>query len=263
MSIEFSVEFFPPAEEVFQETCNIIKEYVCNFPIQRISITHGASGGKKDKSLTFIRTILEKNIIEPQNITAHLSCAGLEKSEVLNYVEKFYNIGIREILVIKGDPTAIQVKNGYNNTSEAIADIKKQFHQIKIVAACFPEPRQGVEDEMLILKEKIAGGADRFISQFCFENHFFENFYQTIKTNGIFNEITVGLIIPSKQTLGFAQKCYAKIPESVFKLSESEEKSVNFVVEQLHFLEKIGYNSTHLYSLNKPGFAKVLEKYLK
>jgi methylenetetrahydrofolate reductase (NADPH) len=263
MSIDFSVEFFPPSEELFQETCNTIKEYIQNFPIQRISITHGAAGGKKDKSLAFINTILENNIIEPQNITAHLSCAGLEKSEVLNYVEKFYNTGIREILVIKGDPTATQVQNGYNNTSEAISDIKKQFAQIKIVAACFPEPRHGVEDEITILKEKIAGGADRFISQFCFENHFFENFYQQIQTNGIFNEITVGLIVPSKQTLGFAQKCYAKIPESVFKLAESEEKSVNFVIKQLHFLEKIGYNSTHLYSLNKLGFIKVLEQYLR
>jgi len=263
MSIKFSVEFFPPAEELFQETCNTIKEYVQNFPIQRISITHGASGSKKDKSLTFINNIIENNIIEPQNITAHLSCAGLEKSEVLNYVAKFYNTGIREILVIKGDPTAIQVQNGYNNTSEAITDIKKQFPQIKIVAACFPEPRHGVEDEISILKEKITGGADRFISQFCFENYFFEDFYQKIKANNITNEITVGLIIPSKQTLSFAQKCYAKIPESVFKLAESEEKSVNFVVEQLHFLEKIGYNATHLYSLNKPGFIKVLTQYLK
>ena len=144
----------------------------------------------------------------------------------------------------------------------AILDIKKSFPTVKTVAACFPEPRQGVEDEISILKEKIQGGAERFISQFCFENHLYEQFYKDLKTHDINNEITIGLIVPSKQTLAFAEKCWAKIPQYVYDIAKSEKEAVRYVVNQLKFLESIGCNSVHLYSLNKLVFMMALEEYL-
>jgi methylenetetrahydrofolate reductase (NADPH) len=261
--VKFGVEFFPPAEEMLNEVCGVVKTYVKNYPVKHISITHGAAGGKKDKSLVFIESILEKGIIPAKNITAHLSCAGLTKGGVQDYVSKFYALGIREILVIKGDPTATTVEDGYATTSDAIVDIKKHFPDIKTVAACFPEPRQGVSDEIAMLKEKITSGAERFISQFCFENHFFESFYQDISTHKITNEMTIGLIIPSPQTLSFAQKCYANIPNHLHEIAKNERKAIQFVVNQLKFIEEVGFNSVHLYSLNKLGFTQVLDEYLK
>lgn len=260
--MNLSVEFFPPAEDLKNDTCTLVKEYVQNFPIERISITHGASGSKKDKSLDFIQNIVERDIIAPQKITAHLSCAGLEKGEVLEYASKFYEIGIRELLVIKGDGGDGVVQNGYKATAEAIFDIKKMFPEIGIVAACFPEPRQGVPDEILILKEKIQGGANRFISQFCFENTLFEKFHADLQFHNIKNEITIGLIIPSKQTISFAEKCWAKVPQSVHNIAHSEEDATEYVISQMLFLKNIGFNSAHLYSLNKAGFMSVIERYL-
>lgn len=261
--VKFGVEFFPPAEDMLGEVCSVVKTYVENYPVKHISITHGAAGGKKDKSLVFIESVLEKDIISPQNITAHLSCAGLTKGGVIDYVSRFYKLGIREILVIKGDPTAIMVENSYETTSHAIVEIKEHFPDIKIVAACFPEPRQGVADEISMLKEKISSGAERFISQFCFENRFFESFYNDILTYKITNEMTIGLIIPSPQTLSFAHKCYANIPSHLYEIAQNEKEAIQFVVEQLKFIEDIGFNSVHLYSLNKLGFTKVLDEYLK
>lgn len=260
--VKFSVEFFPPTEEAIDEICGVVRHYVSNYPIEHISITHGAAGSKKDKSLAFINALVEKEIVSAKNITAHLSCAGLSKREVIDYVSKFYNLGIREILAIKGDPTSVMAEDGYASTSEAIIDIKKEFKNIEILAACFPEPRTGVASEVDILREKIAGGADRFISQFCFENEFFKSFYDELKASGIDNEIIIGLIIPSPQTLSFAQKCYAKVPDYLHDIANNKDRAVNFVVDQLKFLENVGFKSVHLYSLNKLGCTKVLESYL-
>ncbi|MFT4967417.1 MAG: methylenetetrahydrofolate reductase (NADPH) [Candidatus Deianiraeaceae bacterium] len=260
MPLKLSVEFFPPAENLLTDTVKVIEQYVKNFPIERISITHGAAGSQKDKSLHFIEEILKRQIIAPEKITAHLSCAGLAKSEVMNYIAQFHSLGLRETLVIKGDPTASESDDSYKTTSDAIIDIKKQFTDISIVAACFPEPRNGV-DEMTVLKEKVQSGTDRFISQFCFDCKYFEEFYKHTQEYNMKKEITIGLIVPSVQTLNFARKCYANIPQFVEEISHNEEDSIQFVVDQMHKVESIGYSSVHLYSLNKLSFVKVLNKY--
>lgn len=262
MPLNFSVEFFPPQKDLLNETCDAIQTYLNNFPINKISITHGATGHNKDKSLTFIEEILNKGIIEPHNIVAHLSCAGLNQDEVLKYTQKFYDFGIRNILVIKGDSNGVSSANEYKSSEHAMVDIKKMLPQINILAACFPEPRQNI-NEIQVLENKILAGTQGFISQFCFEKDALEKFYKDLYENEIKTEITVGVIIPTVQTLNFAKKCNAYVSEKLLEIAKDEQQSHDFILNQLHNIEEIGYKSVHLYSLNKLDFIKILQKYFK
>src|SRR5699024_1811775 len=66
-----------------------------------ISVTFGAGGSSRDRSLTVLRYILEQTSIEPM---AHLTCVGTTHDEANALVREFLDTGITSFLALRGDP---------------------------------------------------------------------------------------------------------------------------------------------------------------
>ena len=68
-----------------------------------ISVTFGAGGSSRDRSLTVLRYMLENTDVEPM---AHLTCVGSSHAVANRLVREFLDAGITSFLALRGDPPA-------------------------------------------------------------------------------------------------------------------------------------------------------------
>ena len=96
-----SFEFFPPrtsagVESLFQ----VISKLQAYNPLF-VDFTWGAGGSTSDLTMTLCqRAISEYNL----NSNMHLTCTGLDASNLDAILDKCKDIGIRNILALRGDP---------------------------------------------------------------------------------------------------------------------------------------------------------------
>src|ERR1035438_1987052 len=97
----FSFEFFPPKDEaaaaVLMETVEHLKTLKPDF----VSVTYGAGGSTRAKTIELVARIKNKIGIEAM---AHLTCVGHSKTEVRAILQELSNGGIDNILALRGDP---------------------------------------------------------------------------------------------------------------------------------------------------------------
>lgn len=66
-----------------------------------ISVTYGAGGSTRDRSLALLRHILDTTRVEP---LAHLTCVGTSYAEATALIREFLDAGITRFLALRGDP---------------------------------------------------------------------------------------------------------------------------------------------------------------
>src|ERR1035438_10833183 len=97
----FSFEFFPPKDEaaaaVLMETVEHLKTLKPDF----VSVTYGAGGSTRTKTLDLVARIKNEIGIEAM---AHLTCVGHSKTEVRAILKELAARGIDNILALRGDP---------------------------------------------------------------------------------------------------------------------------------------------------------------
>jgi len=95
---KISFEIFPPKNgnisDLF-EKLRILKKY--NPAL--ISLTFGASGGLNRFSFEDIKSIRDLEL----NLMPHFTCVSMIKSEIENYIRSVENLGIENILALRGD----------------------------------------------------------------------------------------------------------------------------------------------------------------
>src|SRR5258708_16947968 len=97
----FSFEFFPPKDDAaaaqLVTTIADLKLLKPNF----ISVTYGAGGSTRTKTLELVARIKNDVGIEAM---AHLTCVGHSKAEIRAILEDLSGRGIENILAFRGDP---------------------------------------------------------------------------------------------------------------------------------------------------------------
>lgn len=99
----FSFELFPPRSDAGQL---ILRDTILRLAATGpdfISVTYGAGGSSRQKSLDVLRFILEQTDVHPM---AHLTCVGSSHHEANRLVREFLDSGITSFLALRGDPPA-------------------------------------------------------------------------------------------------------------------------------------------------------------
>ena len=264
--LKISFEFFPPKNlKMYQSlwtTFNKLKIFYPDF----VSITYGAGGSTRQRTHDTIKKFTYRPSIKP---IPHLTCIGDTKDSIKKLAINYWDIGIKSIVVIRGDPENIKLSkkrkfitfpNGYTYSSELIRDLKK-IRDFEIIIAVFPEKHpesKNFQEDIDNLKRKIDLGATKGITQFFFDNNKFYEFYNILEKKNIKIPIMPGIlpIINFNKLIELANNCNASIPKRLKKLYKGKKEyefnlSVDIATKQCLDLIKNGFNNLHFYTLNR------------
>lgn len=216
--IEVSFEFFPPkTEKMEQNLWQSIKTLEPLHP-RFVSVTYGAGGSTRERTHATVERILIETPLTP---AAHLTCVGATKHEVDAIARDYWELGVRHIVALRGDPPEPGARyrphpGGYKDAADLVAGLRRVAPFDISVAAypeCHPDSSTRAFD-IENLKRKVDAGATRAITQFFFSPDCFLRFRDDAADAGIDIEIVPGILPVSNvaTTRRFAQSCGASIP---------------------------------------------------
>ena len=263
--IAVSFEFFPPKTEKMEQTLwESIKTLEPLHP-RFVSVTYGAGGSTRERTHATVKRILEETELTP---AAHLTCVGASRDEVDAIARDYWDMGVRHLVGLRGDPAEPGQKyqapaDGYANAAELVEGLKR-VAPFDISIAAYPEihPDSGTRQADLDnLKRKVDAGADRAITQFFFSADCFFRFRDEAAAAGIDIEIVPGILPVSNvaTTRRFAGTCGACIPKWLDDLFEGLDElpaarqliAATVAAELCGQLYAGGVRHFHFYTLNR------------
>lgn len=263
--IAVSFEFFPPKTEKMAETLWESIQTLAPLRPRFVSVTYGAGGSTRERTHATVERILKETELTP---AAHLTCVGASRDEIDAVARGYWELGVRHIVALRGDPPEPGAKfephpDGYANAAELVAGLKR-IAPFDISVACYPElhPDSGSRAADLDnLKRKVDSGADRAITQFFFSADSFFAFRDAAAAAGIDVELVPGILPVTNvaTTRRFASQCGASIPDWLDDLFEGLDDlpsarqliSAAVAAELCGQLYAGGTRCFHFYTLNR------------
>jgi methylenetetrahydrofolate reductase (NADPH) len=196
--IQLSFEFFPPKTEKMEETLWESVKTLEPLAPRFVSVTYGAGGSTRERTHATVARIVRETSIPA---AAHLTCVNASRDEVDAIARSYWEVGVRHIVAIRGDPPEQGAKfaphpGGYANAAELVAGLK-QVAPFEISVAAFPEchpDSPSVAADLDNLKRKVDAGANRATTQFFFDPECFFRFQDQVAAAGINIEILPGIM---------------------------------------------------------------------
>ncbi len=218
-----SFEFFPPgdeamAEQLWQVYCKDLR--LCN-PVLCRSLTAPTVRPVPEPTNACCGVLRETHL----RVAPHLTCVGASRAEVLRIAQGYWDLGLRHLVALRGDPPAANLsdgryrpqEDGFAYASDLVAGLAQVGH-FEVSVAAYPEGHPesgGVDADLENLKRKIDAGANRAITQFFFETDVFLRYRDRCAAAGIRASIVPGILPVTRfpQMLRFAARCGASVPD--------------------------------------------------
>lgn len=262
----FSFEIFPPKGELPLETAyEVAREMAADRP-DWISVTYSAGGSGNSANTVPIAASIERDL--GVTALAHLTCLGSTCADVDAYAASLADVGVENVLALRGDRTPGREARDFAHASDLIAYLRDRGSDLCIGAACYPEghvesPTEQESFEALYKKQE--AGADYLVSQLFFDNEDFYRFREKCLRHRVRLPIVAGIMpfTSVKQIQRMAFTCGASIPAKVVKRLvlagddpvDQARSGVEYACEQLADLAANGVDGLHVYSMNKPSVA--------
>ena len=267
--IEVSFEFFPPKTEKMSDTLWESIKTLEPLDPRFVSVTYGAGGSTRERTHATVERILKETDLTP---AAHLTCVGASRDEVDAIARDYWQLGVRHIVALRGDPPEVGTRfeahpDGYRDAAELVAGLKK-VAPFDISVACYPEchpEAASAQADIEHLKRKIDAGADRAITQFFFSADCFFSFRDRVATADLNVEIVPGILPVTNvaQARKFAAQCGASIPDWLDHMFEGLDErpaarqlvAATVAAELCGQLYSGGVRHFHFYTLNRAELA--------
>jgi len=264
-----SFEFFPPRTPEMEETLWRAVKRLEPLAPRFVSVTYGAGGTTRERTHKTVQRILNETSLVP---AAHLTCADAACHEVNAVADSYWDMGVRHIVALRGDPAPgtgayVPHPEGYPWASHLVEALKKR-HDFEVTVATFPEGHPdspSLDAELDNLKRKIDAGASRAITQFFFDNWTYLRFVDRAHKAGITVPIVPGITNFTQMTR-FAAQAGATVPRTMAPLFEGLENdpetrklvAATVAAEQCRQLADAGVTEFHFYTLNRADLAYAL-----
>lgn len=261
-----SIEIFPPKTPEGDEALRQTLRELAPFGPAFVSCTYGAGGSTSKRTVEWCREIQEQHSLAA---TAHFTCVGSTRDELVEWLQFAWKAGIRNIMALRGDAPAGQaefraVDGGLGHANELVTLIREQFPEMGIGVAGYPEKHpeaKDLETDLRYLQQKVDCGADAVYTQLFFDNGAFLRFREQCERVGIRIPIIPGImpITEFSRIQRITAMCGARIPADLAaRLEEAREDKaaqfeigVDFAIQQCRELIDQGVAGIHLYVLNK------------
>jgi methylenetetrahydrofolate reductase (NADPH) len=267
--IAVSFEFFPPKTEAMAATLWQSIETLAPLHPRFVSVTYGAGGSTRERTHATVERIVRETDL---TAAAHLTCVNARRDEIDAIAQSYWDVGVRHIVALRGDPPEMGAKyeshpDGYANAAALVAGLKS-VAPFEISVAAYPEVHpdsSSPEADLDNLKRKVDAGADRAITQFFFSADRFFRFRDAVAAAGMDIEIVPGILPVTNvaQTRKFAGQCNAAIPTWMDHLFEGLDElpaarqliAATVAAELCGQLYAGGVRHFHFYTLNRAELA--------
>ncbi len=273
-----SCEIYPPKKE--EEFLNIHGKLdrLAEIKPDFISITYGAGGSNAGKAIEIADYAKNSAKLE---VVSHITSVGFNKEQLTQGLSKFKEIGVDNVLVLRGDRPAQMSDEQFNSrdfqhANEMASFIKDSGMQFTLVGACYPHRHPESESDEIDVKNtklKVDCGCSVLISQLFFENDYFLRLKDKLYNMGVQVPISAGIMpITSAKQLGTTVTLSGTtVPEALSSIIskygddpvEMRKYGVDYAIRQAEDLISKGADGIHLYIMNKPELANEIFTALK
>lgn len=261
-----SFEIFPPKTEkgdvaLFEHLGRLVE-----FQPSFVSCTYGAGGSTRNRTVELCQEIHRRFDVTP---TAHFTCVGSTREELIAWLELADRAGIANIMALRGDAPQGErqfraVEGGLRYANELVELIRSRYPDMGIGVAGYPEKHVEAPDaatDLANLKRKVEAGADAVFTQLFFINENFFRFRDAYEAAGIDVPLVPGImpITEFSRIKRISGMCGALFPKELASRLEEvqEDKQAQFdigvehAVRQCRELIDAGAPGIHFYVLNK------------
>ncbi len=259
----FSFEFFPPKTREGAEKLRETYRKLAGLRPRFFSVTFGAGGSTRDRTLDTVREIQAESGIEA---APHLSCVGSTRDNVRQILDEYRAAGIRHIVALRGDlPSGTHEPGEFHYANELVAFIRAEtgdwFH---LEVAAYPEFHPQAPDaqtDLLNFRRKVEAGANSALTQYFYNPYAYYRFVDDCERLGLDLPIVPGImpITNYTQLARFSDACGAEIPRWIRKRLQGfgdDRASIrafgtDVVTEMCEALLEAGAPGLHFYTMNR------------
>ncbi|MDE5549049.1 MAG: methylenetetrahydrofolate reductase [NAD(P)H] [Clostridia bacterium] len=263
--VVYSFEIFPPKvnDDISKilDTLASIKDTNPDY----VSITYSAGGSKNSRTKEIAQIVKNDYGIEP---LAHLTCINSTKEEVAAAIDGLVDIGVENVLALRGDRIAGEVKSDFAHASDLVEFIKSRS-DMNVVGACYPEGHPesaNIVEDIRNLKIKVDKGVTHLNSQLFFDNDDYLKYLDMVRLAGIDVPIEAGImpLVKASQFGGIVKMTGAKLPSKISRMYSKfaddpdalMEAGIAYATDQIVDLLSSGVDGIHLYIMNNAYVAK-------
>ena len=266
LGTSYSFEFFPPKDAEGEERLWHAIEGLKSIAPDFVSVTYGAGGSTRDRSIRIAREITDRTGIPT---VAHITCVGSTREELVEILRSYQDAKITSILALRGDPVGgplapwIPTENGFTHADQLV-ELARDCGGFKIGVAAFPDghPSSGgdfdKDIDVLIRKEQL--GATFATTQFFFDVRAYVNLVDRLAKRGSHLTIIPGILPVTNVKLlhRMAELGGTPIPADIAKAFadvESDSQAVRNVGVEIatklcQELLEAGAPGLHFYTMN-------------
>ncbi len=270
-----SFEFFPPKNEQAEAGLARALEKLRLLEPSFVSVTYGAGGSTRDKTVELVCRIKRDLGIETM---AHLTCVAATREELGSVLDQLREGGIDNVLALRGDPPQGEEKfvttaGGFQFASELTSFVRENY-SFCLGGACYPEGHvecRDLDQDLRHLKKKVEAGSDFLVTQLFFDPEVYFRFVDRARSVGITCPIVPGImpITNVDQVERFTAMCGASIPEGLHRRLEAVRDDrdevrrigIEHATDQCAALLQEGAPGIHFYTLNRsPATRAIFEE---
>ena len=261
-----SFELFPARSPKGAESLEKAIDALAALEPDFFAVTFGAGGSTREGSRRLIETL---KTAKGREVIAYFAGYGLGPDDVIDVLDGYRDLGLENILVVRGDPP--RELEGFTPHPESFAyasdlmGFVRPRYDLCLGVAGYPEGHIEAEDEekdIEFLKRKVDGGADYIITNYFYDNRFFFDFVERCKAAGIEVPILPGVmpIYSVKMMKMLAGLCGATITDAVTRgldaLPEGDTEAlarfgIDFALDQCRALIEAGVPGLHVYTMDR------------
>ncbi|WP_408591676.1 methylenetetrahydrofolate reductase [NAD(P)H] [Novosphingobium sp.] len=198
-NIAVSFEFFPPKSEAMDAQLWDAITQLAPLDPAFVSVTYGAGGSTRERTHATVARLVRDTALVP---AAHLTCVGASRAEVDEIADRYWDVGVRHIVALRGDPppqaggSFVAHPDGYASAAELVAGLRRR-HDFDVSVAAYPEVHPeavSAQADLDNLKRKLDAGATRAITQFFFSTDAYFRFVDKALAAGISAPILPGIM---------------------------------------------------------------------
>ena len=264
-AVSVSFEFFPAASAATEAMLWASVRRLAPLRPRFVSVTYGADGSTRERTHAVVERLRTETDLA---VVPHLAWIGTTRHQLLAIAHRYWSVGIRHLVALRGDRPSGAAEHSrcsgeFSDTTDLIRSLRS-IAPFEISVAAYPEVHPDAVSpaaDLEYLKRKIDAGANRAITQFCFDTDAFLRFRDACASAGIAVSIVPGILPVTRfpQVVKFAQRCGATIPTWLFDrfrgLDENTESrrivATDLAIDQVETLRRHGVDEFHFYTLNR------------